>query len=1136
MGAVFDAIGEKIMAIFESLILFIYKGLIEPFTGLSSLKDLVYGTNKDDGELLIWSTFHEADLSTAFSTIYLMIMSIAGCFFVAFIVFGGMRISSSKFNASRRNEVLEFIKDLTLVGMMLFFLPTLYEILFTINVGIIDFFGATHESTLDNIQDSMDVDTITEIKGVFGKIIIGLVLLGLAIWANFYYMMRRVTLIILMGMGPLMLVFWMMPNFKSITVAWFKELTGTIFVQSVHALVFWTISIMSTSSTGLIETIIVYIIFIPISESIRGLLGMGGGMQGNLSKAGSMLGMSALKGMAGAVKGAMDGKSVSSTLKGLRRGSSGLRDGKNDEGKQSSDEPKSGSVTGSKEQSFANSMTSKMLKAGDVMSLGGKAVLGMAGAIAGSGLGQDGVKALAVAGAKLGDIAGNSVGRAGGAGAALTASRLKAGKEAVASTKNRKSDDESLAEGLSKHYTNDWASVNKDKVMDDLRERFPNATPQQLEKKFGEMKKQKEADYLSTATGHIKSAKKFANDIGNGKKLVEASAEGMAKQWAQDNRESFMQDYTAKNPQLSGESSEAFNQRKEAAFQNRINDVKGKFLNDGQKFLSANAGASGDVSREAVSQFMSSAANQHIGIGNTSNLLKASKAGMANVSGASLLNEAGKPNLSLLANSIAHAKTAQQGAEFIQNRPAGISEEAARQEWLQKEKGVYAGHVSSLKTPDFSNAINSSIQPLPTSTAKTFLSGAAGLNAIKNMGQRVEAGANMSYAAFNQSKNEGQLFKAIPNALHGFGTGYANEHIAQNGGDAALSQRQFTNAAGFAGALALGRTGLKMAQSGATRMSSPYTQAVQQQISSPSEVISMAQTTTDEHGNTKIAPGAIRQVITRDSSRVEVRTSSGETMTVSRIGAGAESLKNGEVVYQDLTVDGDSLVVVRGARGGSSTYRLDSGGAKIQTPVEVNSSHNSLLANPNSIRNNASVKRNDVPVFNQRVDAGNFYTEDIATLGMSNAQVIVEKGRQYVTAKKDGQTYRISPIYAGDARMNNNDVVTIPVEVSHGQLQAVKTIAQKVTQEVQTVNNITQTVTKQEQTKGSRKVNQREQVAGNVIDNQTATLYDNRGVSGLVSPSLPDHLMFSRHTERAMRSVDRRNQLDVVRRKQGILG
>lgn len=1137
----FEAIGEKILAIFESLITFIYKSFIEPFTGLSSLKDLVYGQNKDDGETLIWSTFHDTDLTNAFSPMYLMILTLAGSFFIAFIVFGGMRISSSHFNASRRNEVIEFTKDLVLVGMMLYFLPTLYEILFQINDLIISLFASTHDSQLDTIQEQMDLDNKeSTLKGVIGKIAINLVLLGLALWANFYYMMRRVTLILLMGLGPLMMVFWMVPNLKSITAAWFKELTGTIFVQSVHAMVFWTIAMLSTSGSGLIETIIVYVIFIPIAESIRGLLGMGGGMNSNLSKAGAMFGMSALAGMAGAVKGAMDGKSVASTLQGLRKGTSGLRDGKTGDGSEGN-EATSGSITSSKEQGFADSKTNRMLKAGDLTSRAGKAIMGMAGSVAGSGLGPAGSIGFAEAGAKLGELAGNPVGRFGSAAVNLLASRIKAGKDAVTSMKDRPNDDEALAKGLSHHYANDWAKVSKEKVMDDLRDRFPNATPQELEKKFGDLKKQKESEYYASASSHIQSAKKFAKDIGNGNQLIAASADGMAKQWAKDNKETFMQDYTTRNPQRLGESDDAFNLRKEDAFQKRVNDVKSHFLSDGQKFLAANKGASGDVSREAVATFMSDAAKQHIGVGDTSNLLSASKSGMTQVEGASLINAAGKPNLSLLANSIAHVKTAQEGAAFIKNRPPSMSEETARKDWLQKEKSVYAGHVAAMKGPDFSNAIHNSIEPLSSSTAKTFISGVAGINAFKNIGKRFDAGFGESLSAFNQSKNDGQYFKSIPNAINGFTTGMVNEHIAQSGGDAVLAQSNFTNAAGYAGALVLGRTGLKLAQNGATRMSSPYTQAVQEQIASPSEVIGMAQTITDDYGNTKIAPGAIRQVITRDSSHVEVRTNSGEVMTVSRIGAGAESLKKGDVVYQDLTAEGDSLVVMPGAKGGPSTYRLDSGGAKIQTPIEVNSSHNSLLGNPSASSKHAPVQRNEAPVFNQRVDAGNFYTEDIVSSGMLNPQVVVEKGRQFVTAEKDGQTYRISPVYSGDTRLNNNDVVTIPVEINNGQLQPIKmagqaAVAQRVSQEIQMANNVNQTVTMANQTVGSRLVSQSVQVAGNEVENQETQFFDQRGVTGLVTQNLPDYLMTSRHTERAMRSVDRRNQLDVVRRKQGILG
>ena len=69
---------------------------------------------------------------------------------------------------------------------MLYFLPTLYELLFQINELIINLFASTHDSQLDALQEQMDLDNKeSTVKGVIGKIAINLVLLGLALWANF---------------------------------------------------------------------------------------------------------------------------------------------------------------------------------------------------------------------------------------------------------------------------------------------------------------------------------------------------------------------------------------------------------------------------------------------------------------------------------------------------------------------------------------------------------------------------------------------------------------------------------------------------------------------------------------------------------------------------------------------------------------------------------------------------------------------------------------------------------------------------------------------------------------------------------------------------------------------------------------
>lgn len=129
-----------------------------------------------------------------------------------------------------------------------------------------------------------------------------------------------------------------------------------------------------------------------------------------------------------------------------------------------------------------------------------------------------------------------------------------------------------------------------------------------------------------------------------------------------------------------------------------------------------------------------------------------------------------------------------------------------------------------------------------------------------------------------------------------------------------------------------------------TKFASPYQRQTQEAIQTPSEVIQMARTVTDPNGNQQIAPGAIRQVITPNESYIEVQTKGGSTEIVSRKGSGHSKLKSGEVVYQDLSVMNDSLVPVQSKGSQSSTYRLDSGGARIPSHVEVAQDPSSLLS------------------------------------------------------------------------------------------------------------------------------------------------------------------------------------------------
>ncbi|MFJ7890514.1 hypothetical protein ACIQYL_20855 [Lysinibacillus xylanilyticus] len=1191
MESVFNGISSKIADIVGGLIYAIFKSIIAPFADVYTLEELIFGTFKVKGDTVFWGTFSSTELAIGFLPLYHVMVGIAGCFMVTFIVIAGMRIASSSLSPSRRNETLEFTKEIILVGIGLFYLPEFYSFVFSINMAFVGLFnGITSDGVFSINLELDDGSSLSSDNGFIGKILIELVLFGLGIWANFYYLMRKVTLLILMSLGPLMLVFWMVPQLKPITGAWMKEFIGTVFVQTIHCFVFWTVAVVSLSNDSLVGTIIVYVLFIPISEQVKNLLGLGGGMTGALSKTGAMFGLSALAGVAGSIKGAMGDQSVTGALKGLRdgfkkRGSKGEDKGDgNDSGRDASE---------AKEASFANSKTSKMLKAGDVMSRMGKAVLGSAGAIAGAGLGPMGAIGLAEAGAKIGDLAGGVTGRVGAAAALGISDRVKGGKQSLDQLKKaREGNDESMANAVADQEASSWAEKNKDSVMSKLRENFPNATQADLDKKFGDIVTAKKEGFKADAKSNWQSAKGVAAGAGNGRALVDASASAMTEQWSKDNVEKFNDEYEKANPKQPGESDSAYMTRRANAFNNRQSQMRDNFLKDGNTFLAAKADSDGNLNRESLATFMGAKASSHKDSGDVSNLTSAATKGMEHVSGVAMFDQAGKPNKQMIATGLASARTEQMKNDYLKSTTSsGMSQEQAMNNWKAKEPGVMADNFAKYSSQGFESQVENSVVPAPTSKMQAikqntgaFING-AGWNGVKNAGNIVKAASVDGVTSLKGELAQGNVITGIPTAMNAAYTGGANEHISQHGGDAVKAQHALIQSAGHAGAVLLGRTGMAKAQSIMSRvtMASGYGNHVQTQISSVSEVMQMAQKVMDDNGHQVIAPGAIQQVTTRDGSYVQVKTTAGEVRTVSRIGAGSESLKQGERVYQDLTSsDGRSLEVANVGNSGVSTYQVDSGGGRI--PVRHNVQNPMGLLGNVSTNEHAEVQRAVTPVLSQKVDAGTFHTEDLAA-GVSNGsyknvQVVIDKGQQYLTAESSGQTYRVSPISKGDARMGSNQSITIPVEVtpggqilnsagrvvenkpatisminnqttpdSGGQVYGVEGVMKSLAQQ-----NVTQTVTENiinvngEQAKrqvAQNKVNVLQADSGQPTDtvihnvhqtvrsvndqtNQQTQPYYNQGMNF-------NNLMSSRLREHAQRNVNRRTVLDRVRHKQGVV-
>lgn len=1115
-------VADKIIGVFEAIITWIFDSLLEPFLGLYQLKDLIFGKTSEGG--LVWGTFQSTDLENALVPTFYTTSTIAGFAFVTFIAIYGMRLADATRNPLKRNELISFVYDLAFVVLVLFNLPLVYDLLFTVNQGIVNVFNGAYESNLDSLKLGEGIGEEEEdgggISDIIGQIVIQLVLLGLSVWANFYYFMRKVTLILLMALGPLMMVFYLNQRFRGMTGAWSKELIGSIFVQSIHAFVFWVIAVLSASSDGLIESVIVYAVFIPVSEGLRGLLGMGGGMQSNLSKAGAMIGIQGLAGMYGAVKGAFGDKSVMGALKGAYSGGSGKGTG----GATGSDSKDTSSDTSSLLQNQGamagsdigtTSKAEKMLKAGDVFSRAGKATMGMAGSLAGMALGPVGAIAGATMGSAVGSAVGGVLGRGGAAGLQGLGKipdqfkkGIEAGKEKVNA---RNADlDENLANTMADRDTASWADGNKDSIMSDLQEKFPDASPKELESKFNEAKAEKRAELYGASKSKIASLKANAPNMASGQQMIAASSEAMADQWGKDNQQAFFADFDKNNTRKRGESDVDYMARRMTAFNEKKGEMKNAFAQAGQQFVSQNAVDGNEpISKADFQNHMSSAVSGMKGVGNSEQLIEAGNQAVSHVTGASLRDGKGKPNAPFIVGGIAKAKTEEMKVDFLENqKAAGISEGTALQNWMKNETSIHEGNVQTAQVTLDQASKGIAFRANNDSIKSKLSDGVVGLGAVigtgtglTNIAEVTKSAAQGTLVGYKSNANAsfgGQVISAVQGGF----TSAVNQSAELQGG-VVEAQKNFQNTVGYVGGVLMGAKGYQVGSVSAAKYASPYKAQVQEAIQTPSEVIQMARTVTDQHGNQQIAPGAIRQVVTPNESYIEVQTKSGTTEIVSRKGSGHSNLKKGEVVYQDLSVANDTLVPVQPKGGQTSTYRLDSGGARIPSTVSIAQDPSSLLSS--SIlgsKKAAPVPQQQLPIYNQKVDSGSFKVEDIKVNGLANPQVVVEKGRQYVTAQKDGVTYRVSPVYAGDSRLGSTETIHVPVKASGSRLQA------------------------------ARPVNPNSEVAIQTSSNKS--YYSTKSVEGLMV-NIED-MMDSKHMDHANRTSEQRQYLDKVRRKQGLLG
>lgn len=439
-----DGLGEKITEIIASVFQWLFDSILEPFLGIPPISDLIMG--EVDGENMVFRTFTQSEwndiISPAMTAFYLLAWAIM----LIYISIAASKVASSGFNPGNRSYFLTFSKDLVIVILIVFNTNIIFEFLFGINElaisGVKEGISMGDLTSLDAIEESIKDDT-----NPIGFLFIQLVLLIISLWAFFYYTMRKLTLALFMILSSVFVALYLNDSTKSLLGGYLRELAGTVLIQAVHVATFFIVSIFASTSSNMIEQVIFFVLFIPVGEAIKSLLGLETQTQGKLGMAAKMTGGASMLAMGALAKSTMSGSGVTESFNNMRRGKSSRSSGntsasgnrssasaKNDLGSSHATSGTSNQVKPYNQQGQQSKQANRMLKGGNVGKALGKVTLGTAGVVMGSALGPAGVAAGVVAGGAAGSGLGAVGGRlatATGEGVVNASQRIKQGSSTI---------------------------------------------------------------------------------------------------------------------------------------------------------------------------------------------------------------------------------------------------------------------------------------------------------------------------------------------------------------------------------------------------------------------------------------------------------------------------------------------------------------------------------------------------------------------------------------------------------------------------------------------------------------------------------------------------------------------------------
>lgn len=214
-------------------------------------------------------------------------------------------------NSVRGQAMDEFWSDakMWIVALFLaFFYNHLTNWLFQINAAIVLDIKGLLEAQTDNLDN---ISTMSSVTDFFPALMGSFLIVALGEWVlagilNVVYLARKVIILLLLVLGMVAIYSLMFAKTRAFFGNWFRELLGNVFLQSIHAIVFYGMIMFAELGASPFFKIGLMIMFIPISGMISKLLNIGD----SSTKVGSALTMVGLGGMVSTMMLASQAKSV----------------------------------------------------------------------------------------------------------------------------------------------------------------------------------------------------------------------------------------------------------------------------------------------------------------------------------------------------------------------------------------------------------------------------------------------------------------------------------------------------------------------------------------------------------------------------------------------------------------------------------------------------------------------------------------------------------------------------------------------------------------------------------------------------------------------------------------------------------